>query len=281
MASLSRCLNARPTLVSTTQARLLLLLDTHVADVDAHKALADDLIDLLSHYKPKETQTQLDLKAQARSEHETYLFLRSVSKAKHGSLLTTLQTQHSLDKEQCPNAIHKAVDILSQHRWDQNPSNQRKPNSDSRNSNSNNRSSGNDDRNSQNRDQNHSRLYNNSSNESRPDSSSTSAPSFAQQGRRNSVGNPSPNPKPSATPVARCVTSTQIVTRIFPQTAGSSTKHSWLSRTLARTPLLLMSQPTRTMHQLVVEAPRDPPPLLRIAGVTDLQHPKLPTFRST
>ena len=168
--------------------KIAALLDTHVADVDAREALADDLIDLLSHYKPKETQTQLDVKAQARSEFETYLFLRSVHKAKCGSLLTTLQTQHSLGKEQYPDAIHKAVDILSQHRWDQNPSNQRKPNGDSRNSNSNNHSSGNDNRNKCNRDQNHSHLNNNSSNESRPDSSSTSAPSFAQQGRRNSGG---------------------------------------------------------------------------------------------
>jgi len=70
--------------------KITTLLDTHVADVNAHKALADDLIDLLSHYKAQETQTQLDVKAQARSEFETYLFLRSVSKAKCGSLLTTL-----------------------------------------------------------------------------------------------------------------------------------------------------------------------------------------------
>jgi len=45
--------------------KITTLLDTDVADADARKALADDLIDLLSHYKPKETQTQLDLKAQA------------------------------------------------------------------------------------------------------------------------------------------------------------------------------------------------------------------------
>jgi len=76
--------------------KIAALLDTHVADVNAHKALADDLIDLLSHCKPKETQAQLDVKAQARSEFETYLFLRSVSKAKCGSLLTALQTQCSL-----------------------------------------------------------------------------------------------------------------------------------------------------------------------------------------
>jgi len=173
--------------------KITTLLDTHVADADARKALADDLIDLLSHYKPKKTQTQLDIKAHARSEFETYLFLRSVSKAKYGSLLTTLQTQYSLGKEQYPDTIHKAVDILSQHRWDQNPSNQRKPNSNSRNSNSNNRSSGNDNRNNHHRDQNSSRPNNNSSNESCPDSSSISAPSFAQQGRRNSGGQTQPH----------------------------------------------------------------------------------------
>jgi len=146
--------------------KITTLLDTHVADVDKRKALADDLIDLLSHCKPKETQAQLDVKAQARSEFEAYLFLRSVSKTKCGSLLTTLQTQHSLGKEQHPDTVHKAVDILSQHRWDQNPSNQRKPNCDSCNSNSNNRSLGNDDRNNQNRDQHSSHSNNNSSNES-------------------------------------------------------------------------------------------------------------------
>jgi len=246
--------------------KITTLLDTHVADANARKALADDLIDLLSHYKPKETQTQLDIKAQARSEFETYLFLRSVSKAKCGSLLTTLQTQCSLGKEQYPDTIHKAVDILSQHRWDQNPFNQRKPNSNSRNSNNNNnRASGNDNRNNRHRDQNSSRSNNNSSNESRPNSSSISAPSFAQQGL---VGNPSPTPRPSAMPVARWATSTRIVTRIFPETAGSSTELLWPSRTLARTPLLLTSLPTRTMPRLAVDTPRDPPPLLRIAGVT-------------
>jgi len=45
--------------------KITILLDTHVADADARKALADDLIDPLSHYKPKETQTQPDVKAQA------------------------------------------------------------------------------------------------------------------------------------------------------------------------------------------------------------------------
>jgi len=67
--------------------KITALLDTHVADADAHKALADDLIDLLSHYEPKEMPTQLDLKAQTRSKFET-----SISKVKCGSLLTTLQT---------------------------------------------------------------------------------------------------------------------------------------------------------------------------------------------
>jgi len=75
----------------------------------------------LAELNPKETQTQLDIQAKARSEFETYLFLQSVSKTKHGSPLTTLQTQHSLGKEQYPDTIHKAVDILSQHHWDQNP----------------------------------------------------------------------------------------------------------------------------------------------------------------
>jgi len=85
------------------------------------------------------------------------------------------------------------MDILSQHRWDQNPSNQRKPNSDSRNSNSNNRSLGNVNRNNQNCDHNNSRSNSNSSNESRLDSSSTSAPSFAQQGQRNYGGHTQPH----------------------------------------------------------------------------------------
>jgi len=85
------------------------------------------------------------------------------------------------------------VDILSQHRWDQNPSNQRKPNSDSCISNSNNRSLGNDNQNNRNRDQNSSRSNNNSSNESRPDSSSILAPSFAQQGCRSSGGQTQPH----------------------------------------------------------------------------------------
>jgi len=98
--------------------KITTLLDTHVTDVDARKALADDLIDLFRNYEPTETQAQLDVKAQARSEFETYLFLRSVSKSKHGSLLATLQTQCSLGKEQYPDTTHKAVDILSQHRWD-------------------------------------------------------------------------------------------------------------------------------------------------------------------
>jgi len=61
--------------------------------------------------KPKETQTQLNVPAEARSEFETYLFLRSVSKAKHGSLLTALQTQCSLGTEQCPDTTHHAVDL--------------------------------------------------------------------------------------------------------------------------------------------------------------------------
>jgi len=166
--------------------KLTALLDTHVADVDACKALADDLLDLFSHHKPKETLDQLTCKVQARSEFETCLFLCSVNEVKCGSLLTTLQTQCSLGKEQHPNSIYKTVDILSQQRWDQKVSNQSKLNSDSCNSNSTNRSSGNDNRNNRNRDQNHSCSNNNNGNESRTDSSNPSAPSFAQQCRRNS-----------------------------------------------------------------------------------------------
>jgi len=45
--------------------KITALLATHVADEAARIALADDLIDLFSHYKPKETQDQLDVKAQA------------------------------------------------------------------------------------------------------------------------------------------------------------------------------------------------------------------------
>jgi len=173
--------------------KITALFATHVANETAHVALADDLIDLFSHYKPWETHDQLDIKAQARSEFEAYLFLRSVSKAKCGSLLNTLQTHCSLGKEHYPDTIHKAVDILSQHHWDQNPSNQRKSNNDSLNSNSNNRSLVNDNRNNRNHDQNASRSGNNSSNESRPDSSSTSAPSSAQQDCRNSSGEQQPH----------------------------------------------------------------------------------------
>jgi len=44
--------------------KLTTLLDRHVADVDTRKALADDLFDLFSHCKPKETLDQLALKAQ-------------------------------------------------------------------------------------------------------------------------------------------------------------------------------------------------------------------------
>jgi len=46
-------------------SKITTLLDMHVADVDARKALADDLAALISHYKPKETPAQLDIKAQA------------------------------------------------------------------------------------------------------------------------------------------------------------------------------------------------------------------------
>jgi len=45
--------------------KITALLTTHVVDEDARITLADDLIDLFSHYKPKETQDQLDIKAQA------------------------------------------------------------------------------------------------------------------------------------------------------------------------------------------------------------------------
>jgi len=45
--------------------KITALLATHVEDEDARVALADNLIDLFSHYKPKETQDQLDVKAQA------------------------------------------------------------------------------------------------------------------------------------------------------------------------------------------------------------------------
>jgi len=83
------------------------------------------------------------------------------------------------------------------------------------------------------------------------------------------VGQPSPILRPCATPVARWATSIRSVTRTFPAAAGSSTALLWPSRTLARTPLLLTSLPTRTTLRLAVDAPSDLLPLLRIAGVTE------------
>jgi len=80
------------------------------------------------------------------------------------------------------------MDVLSQHCWDQNPSNQRKSNNDSRNSSLNNRSSGNHHRINRNCDQNHSCSNHNNSNETRTNSSNPSAPTFAQQGQHNSGG---------------------------------------------------------------------------------------------
>jgi len=45
--------------------KITALLATHVTDDAARQALATDLHDRFSHYKPKETQAQLDVKAQA------------------------------------------------------------------------------------------------------------------------------------------------------------------------------------------------------------------------
>jgi len=113
--------------------------------------------------------------------------------------------------------------------------------------------------------------HSNSSNESCPDSSGISAPSFAQQGRRNFGGQTQPHSEAICHACGEMghVHLTRIVTRTFSETAGSSTELLWPSRTLARTPLLLTSLPTWTMPRPAVNAPRDPPPLLRIAGVTD------------
>jgi len=83
------------------------------------------------------------------------------------------------------------------------------------------------------------------------------------------VGSPSPTPRPFAAPVAKWATSTRIVTRTFPGTAGSSAELSRLFRTLPRMLLLLKSLPTRTILQLAVDVPNDLPPLPLIAGVTD------------
>jgi len=76
--------------------KIAALLAMHVAYEAARIALADDLVDLFSHCKPKETQHQLDFNAQARSEFKACLLLRSVSKAKHGSLLTAVPCRPSI-----------------------------------------------------------------------------------------------------------------------------------------------------------------------------------------
>jgi len=44
--------------------KITTLLATHVTDDAARQALAADLHDLFSHYQPKPTQAQLDIKAQ-------------------------------------------------------------------------------------------------------------------------------------------------------------------------------------------------------------------------
>jgi len=64
------------------------LLATHVTDNAARQALAADLHDLFSHYKPKETQAQLDIKAQVRS------FKATPRKTMQHPLTTDSRTRH-------------------------------------------------------------------------------------------------------------------------------------------------------------------------------------------
>jgi len=84
------------------------------------------------------------------------------------------------------------------------------------------------------------------------------------------VGSHSPTPTPHATPAVKWVTSTRIVQRTFPRTAGSSAKLSRPFRTLPRTLLLLALALNPMMHRLAPAAHSDLPPLLRIAGVTTM-----------
>ena len=108
--------------------------------MDQRLATQIALTALLRNYQPKETPVQIAIKQQLNSYFEAYLFLRSSDQSKYGSLMTTLQTQYSLGKDQYPPSINRAVNIPSQHQWDKKPPAQPKKD----NSNSNPRSSGND-----------------------------------------------------------------------------------------------------------------------------------------
>ena len=160
-----------------------------ISDEDQRRATKDALNEMRSHYQPKETPAQVLYKQKLSDSFNAFLFLRSATRSKYGSLLTTLQTQYSLGKDQYPNTITRAVDILSQHPWDKAPA--APPKKD--NSNSNSRSPGNDSRNNGGNQSSNQRNNNNSNSTSRSDgnnSSSQTNASFAQQrGRAPSTSN--------------------------------------------------------------------------------------------
>ncbi len=59
-----------------------IVIETHIMDEDQCKACATDLLDIFSHYKPKETPDQLAIKANVQSKFEAHLLLCSVDQAK-------------------------------------------------------------------------------------------------------------------------------------------------------------------------------------------------------
>jgi hypothetical protein len=55
---------------------------------------------------------------QAFSQFMAYLYLNNADKAKHGSIMTGLNTQQSLSNYQYPKSITKSNNVLSNHRFD-------------------------------------------------------------------------------------------------------------------------------------------------------------------
>jgi hypothetical protein len=77
----------------------------------------------MEEYKANPNDSKVSGKCQEKAFQQllAFTYLENSDRTKYGSLLTGLQTQQSLKNNQYPQTITEATNVLSNHRFDQQP----------------------------------------------------------------------------------------------------------------------------------------------------------------
>ena len=95
------------------------------------KKYLNHFVSMLPEYKAlTDDADKAKMKDEANYQFEAYLFMQNSDQAKYRSLMKGLVTQYTLDQNQYPKDLTKAVHVINQHKWDNSSKNKAKTKKD-------------------------------------------------------------------------------------------------------------------------------------------------------